>query len=83
MESKIYDGSSNGWLFEFALMRVGTHLDQKVLSELFHQYLNVEDDFSKELFWGTETKLGRAFVQERVLNDENSINILDYEKQVT
>lgn len=66
--------------FEFALMRVGTHLDQKVLSELFHQYLNVEDDFSKELFWGTETKLGRAFVQERVLNDENSINILDYEK---
>ena len=66
--------------FEFALMRVGTHLDQKVLSELFHQYLNVEDDFSKEIFWGTETKLGRAFVQERVLNDENSINILDYEK---
>lgn len=55
--------------FEFALMRVGTYLDQKVLSELFHQYLNVENDFSKDLFWGTETKLGRAFVQERVLED--------------
>lgn len=66
--------------FEFALMRVGTNLDQKVLSELLHQYLNVEDDFSKELFWGTETKLGRAFVQERVLTNENSIDILDYEK---
>ncbi|WP_097027813.1 4Fe-4S dicluster domain-containing protein [Clostridium peptidivorans] len=66
--------------FEFALMRVGTNLDQKVLSELFHQYLNVENDFSRDLFWGTETKLGRVFVQERVFNDENSIDILDYEK---
>lgn len=66
--------------FEFALMRTGGNLDQKVLSQLLHQYLNVEGDFMKELFWGTETKMGRAFVQERVLNDENSIDILDYEK---
>ena len=66
--------------FEFALMRTGGNLDQKVLSKLLHQYLNVEGDFMKELFWGTETKMGRAFVQERVLNDENSIDILDYEK---
>lgn len=66
--------------FEFALMRTGGNLDQKVLSQLLHQYLNVEGDFIKELFWGTETKMGRAFVQERVLNDENSIDILDYEK---
>lgn len=66
--------------FEFALMRTGGNLDQKVLSQLLHQYLNVESDFMKELFWGTETKMGRAFVQERVLNDENSIDILDYEK---
>ncbi|MGG7146012.1 4Fe-4S dicluster domain-containing protein [Clostridium butyricum] len=66
--------------FEFALMRTGGHLDQKVLSQLFHQYLNVEDDFMKELFYGSETKMGRAFVQERVLNNDNSIDILDYEK---
>ena len=66
--------------FEFALMRTGGHLDQKLLSKLLHQYLNVEDAFVKDLFWGTGTKLGRAFVQERVLNDENSIDILDYEK---
>ncbi|MDU5103481.1 MAG: 4Fe-4S binding protein [Clostridium butyricum] len=66
--------------FEFALMRTGGHLDQKVLSQLFHQYLNVEDDFMKELFFGSETKMGRAFVQERVLNNDNSIDILDYEK---
>lgn len=66
--------------FEFALMRTGGHLDQKVLSQLFHQYLNVEDDFMKELFFGSETKMGRAFVQERVLNNDNSIDILDYER---
>lgn len=66
--------------FEFALMRTGGHLDQKVLSQLFHQYLNVEDDFMKELFFGSKTKMGRAFVQERVLNNDNSIDILDYEK---
>ena len=66
--------------FEFALMRTGGHLDQKLLSQLFHQYLNVEGDFMKELFWGSETKMGRAFVQERVLNSSNSIDILDYEK---
>lgn len=66
--------------FEFALMRTGGNLDQKVLSQLFHQYLNVEDDFMKELFWGSETKMGRAFVQERVLDSDNSIDILDYEK---
>lgn len=66
--------------FEFALMRTGGHLDQKILSKLLHQYLNVEDAFVKDLFWGTDTKLARAFVQERVLNDDNSIDILDYEK---
>jgi Pyruvate/2-oxoacid:ferredoxin oxidoreductase delta subunit len=66
--------------FEFALMRTGGHLDQKLLSKLLHQYLNVEDAFVKDLFWGTDTKMGRAFVQERVLNNENSIDILDYEK---
>lgn len=66
--------------FEFALMRTGGHLDQKLLSKLLHQYLNVENAFVKDLFWGTDTKLGRAFVQERVLNYENSIDILDYEK---
>ena len=66
--------------FEFALMRTGGYINQKVLSELLHQYLDVEDDFIKELFWGTDTKMGRAFVQERVLSREDSINILDYEK---
>jgi len=64
--------------FEFSLMRVGGKLDQKVLSELFYQYINVEDDFVKELF-NMPTPLGRAFVQEETIEDKN-LYVLDYER---
>lgn len=66
--------------FEFALMRVRGDIDQKYLSELYYQYMNVEEDFVKELFYATETKLGRVFVQEPVLNRENTLYILDHER---
>ena len=56
--------------FEFSLMRTRGDLDQKTLSELFHQYLNVEEDFVKALFTEGETQLGRVFVQEPVLSNE-------------
>ena len=66
--------------FEFSLMRTRKDIDQKLLSELFYQYLNVEEDFVKDLFIGSETLLGRTFVQEEVLSKDNLISILDYEK---
>lgn len=66
--------------FEFALMRVRGDLDQKTLSELLYQYLNVEEDFVRELFAHNDTPLGRIFVQERVLNPEQSLHVLDYER---
>ncbi len=66
--------------FEFALMRVRADLDQKLLSQLYHQYLQVEEDFIKDLFFGGETRLGRTFVQEGVLSSEQAIHILDYER---
>lgn len=66
--------------FEFALMRTRGDIDQKYLSELFYQYLDVEEDFIKELFLGMETKLARAFVQEPVLMTEKGNHILDYER---
>ena len=49
--------------FEFSLMRTGGHVDQKLISELFYQYLSVEEEFIKALFTG-ETKPGRTFVNE-------------------
>jgi len=66
--------------FEFSLMRVRGDLDQKVLSELFYQYLNVEEDFIKALFAEGQTQLGRVFVQETVLPIENGIQVLDHER---
>jgi ferredoxin len=66
--------------FEFSLMRVRDDIDQKLLSELFHQYLNVEEDFIKALFATGDTQLGRAFVQEPVLSGDNALHVLDYER---
>ncbi|MCP3926792.1 MAG: 4Fe-4S dicluster domain-containing protein [Desulfobacterales bacterium] len=66
--------------FEFSLMRVRNDIDQKLLSELFYQYLNVEEDFVKDLFTKGETQLGRIFVNESVLTNENAMHVLSYEK---
>ncbi|MFA7332194.1 MAG: 4Fe-4S dicluster domain-containing protein [Candidatus Delongbacteria bacterium] len=66
--------------FEFSLMRVRGDLDQAALSELFHQYLNVEEDFVRELFTRGETQLGRVFVSEPALSEENALHVLDYER---
>ncbi len=66
--------------FEFSLMRVRGDIDQKVLSELFYQYMNVEEDFIKILFTSGETQLGRTFVQEPVLTNEQALHVLDYER---
>ena len=66
--------------FEFSLMRIRNDIDQKVLSELFYQYLNVEQDFIKDLFLKGETKLGRVFVHEPVLSKKNELYVLDYER---
>lgn len=66
--------------FEFSLMRVRNDIDQKLLSELFYQYLNVEEDFIRELFTRGETQLGRVFIHEPVLSNENALHVLDYER---
>ena len=66
--------------FEFSLMRIREDIDQKALSELFYQYMNVEEDFIRELFTNGETQLGRTFVHEPVLSNENSLHVLDYER---
>lgn len=65
---------------EFALMRTRGDIDQKYLSQLYYQYMNVEEDFIKDLFFVTETRLGRVFVQEPVLTNSKTNHILDYER---
>jgi len=66
--------------FEFSMMRIGNTYDQKLLAELFYQYLNVEEDFVRNLFTGGETQLGRVFVNENVLAGDSTLTVLDYER---
>jgi len=66
--------------FEFSMMRMRGDVDQKVLGELFYQYLNVEEEFITNLFVRGETQLGRTFVHEPVLTSDNAVHVLDYER---
>ena len=66
--------------FEFSLMRVRDDINQKALSELFHQYMHQEDDFVRALFTEGDTQMGRIFVNEAVLTPDNALYVLDYEK---
>jgi len=66
--------------FEFSMMRIGNTYDQKVLAELYYQYLNVEEDFVRNLFAGGETQLGRTFVNEKALPSDNTLTVMDYER---
>jgi ferredoxin len=66
--------------FEFSMMRVRDDIDQKLLSELFFEYINLEEDFARELFTQGQTQLGRTFVHEPALSTENALHVLDYER---
>jgi hypothetical protein len=66
--------------FEFSLMRIRGDIDQKLLAELFYQYMNVEEDFIKGLFCDGETRLGRTFVYEPALPKAVALRVLDYER---
>jgi len=65
--------------FEFSMMRLRGDVDQKLLAELYFQYINVEEDFITSLFM-SETRLGRAFVNEDVLLPDQRLTVLDYER---
>ena len=66
--------------FEFSMMRLRGDIDQKVLAELYYQYLNVEEEFIRNLFVRGETQLGRVYVHEPVLSNQNALHVLDYER---
>lgn len=65
--------------FEFTLMRTGGHFDQKLLSELFHEYLENEEDFMRALL-GLKTPVGRVLVNEETVSNDDMAYVLDYEK---
>lgn len=57
--------------FEFSMMHLRNDVNQKVLGELFYQYMNMEEEFIRALFINGETQLGRVFVQEAALAGQN------------
>ncbi|MHA1557908.1 MAG: (Fe-S)-binding protein, partial [Candidatus Heimdallarchaeota archaeon] len=65
--------------FEFSLMRTDGKFDRKILSELYHQYINEEDDFLFAIF-ATQTPIDRVFVQEETIKEEDYSIVLDYER---
>jgi Pyruvate/2-oxoacid:ferredoxin oxidoreductase delta subunit len=65
--------------FEFSLMRNDGRFDRKLLSELFYQYINVEDDFVAKALM-QKTSIARTFVHEQTLHQEEQSEILDYER---
>lgn len=66
--------------FEFSLMRVRHNIDQKTLSELFQQYITVEEDFMRDLVCGGDIQMGRIFAQEPQIPDAYALHVLDYER---
>lgn len=84
----IYDGEQVYYILpppmagfiEFSMMRIRDDIDQHSLGQLLHQYMNVEEDFVRELFSGSETKIVRTFVNETVLPESDTLEIMNYER---
>jgi formate hydrogenlyase subunit 6/NADH:ubiquinone oxidoreductase subunit I len=66
--------------FEFSMMRVRGDVDQQALAELYYDYINVEEDFGRELFATGQTQLGRVFVDETALPAGDALVVLDHER---
>ena len=64
--------------FEFSLMRLDGKFDEKRLSELYYQYINIEEGFIKQ-FSNINPPMTRAFVQEDAIKDIES-EVLSYER---
>ena len=65
--------------FEFSLMRLDGRFDKHLLSELYYQYINTEDAFTRTIFT-LEPSIYRAFVQEAAIGEKDRVVVLDYER---
>lgn len=65
--------------FEFSLMRLDDRFDKKILSELYYQYVNTEEDFIRAVF-SIEPSMLRTFVHENTIQEEDRVVVLDYER---
>jgi formate hydrogenlyase subunit 6/NADH:ubiquinone oxidoreductase subunit I len=66
--------------FQYALMRVRNDVNQNTLSELLHQYLNIEQEFMTALFLEGKTRLGRVLIDEEQIPQGSVTRVLNYER---
>jgi len=64
--------------FEFSLMRLDGKFDRQRMSELYYQYINIEEGFIKQ-FSNVNPPMTRAFVQEDAIKHIES-EVLSYER---
>jgi ferredoxin len=64
---------------EFSLMRTDGKFDAELLSRLYHQYCDVEEDFLR-LQGSAHPALARVFAQEATLGDEVASEILSWDR---
>jgi Pyruvate/2-oxoacid:ferredoxin oxidoreductase delta subunit len=57
----------------------GKYFNQKLLAELYYQYVNVEGPFMQRIF-GMKTPIDRIFVQEEEIDPRYETIVLDYER---
>ncbi len=65
--------------FEFSLMRLDGRFDKRLLSELYYQYINIEEDLIQRIF-SLDPAIHRAFIQEDTIQDEDKVEVLNYER---
>ncbi|MCX6745184.1 MAG: 4Fe-4S binding protein [Candidatus Parcubacteria bacterium] len=65
--------------FEFSLMRTDGKFDRQILSELYYQYINLEENFKTSIF-KLEPTIDRVFIQENSIEPQDQPEVLDYEK---
>ncbi len=64
---------------EYSLMRTDGKFNTKLLSELYHQYINVETEFMTQVF-GLDPAMDRTFVHEDMIQEKDQSIVLDYER---
>lgn len=65
--------------FEFSLMRLDGRFDKRLLSELYYQHINIEEDFIQRIF-SLDPAILRAFIQEGAIQEEDKVVVLNYER---
>jgi len=64
---------------EFSLMRTDGKFDTKILSELYHKYINMEKGFITQVF-GLDPAMDRTFIHEDMIQEKDQSIVLDYER---